>query len=188
MPWGRVPINLGGLGLGVGHTEASRRLTWGLAACYRARMARRAVVGVLCAMGLACGSEVSKEELSDLRDRVSRLEERVGSPKRESAEVVPGATVEMKSFVLNVIDDKEASHPMKISIAVELAKEAKAEEFEVFKPRIRDSVLSYLRIVSYEEANNPKRKERMQQDMLGCVHRAGATNAKSVLIQDIVIQ
>ena len=102
--------------------------------------------------------------------------------------MTPGATVEMKPFVLNVIDDKEASHPMKISIAVELAKEAKAEEFEVFKPRIRDSVLSYLRIVSYEEANNPKRKERMQQDMLGCVHRAGATNAKSVLIQDIVIQ
>lgn len=103
-------------------------------------------------------------------------------------EVTPGATVEIKPFVLNVIDEQQAPHAMKITIAIELDKEGNADAFQVFLPRIRDSVLSYLRTLTYEEAKNPKRKERMQQDMLERVHRAGASNAKSVLIQDIVMQ
>lgn len=102
---------------------------------------------------------------------------------------LPGLTIDLKAFVVNVIDEKTGEgKPCKMTVAIELKKLAKKEEFEPFVPRIRDQVLSYVRSLSYQEVTNPRTKERMTEDLLSLIHKLGAEQAERVLIQELVTQ
>ncbi|MBM4358927.1 MAG: flagellar basal body-associated FliL family protein [Deltaproteobacteria bacterium] len=101
----------------------------------------------------------------------------------------PGLTIELKAFVVNVQDEKTGENkPMKMSVAIELEKLAKKEEFEPFIPRIRDAILGYVRNLSYQQVINPRTKERMTEDLLKIVHELGCEQAQRVLVQELVTQ
>jgi flagellar basal body-associated protein FliL len=104
-------------------------------------------------------------------------------------EKIPGPTVDLEPFVLNVLDEKTGDqHAMKIRLQIELAKGAIAEQFTVFVPRTRDTFLAYLRGLSYSQAKDYHFKERISEDLLDRLHKLGAENAIRVLITDIVLQ
>lgn len=117
-----------------------------------------------------------------------------GAPKLQDPEAkvdeanLPGPTVPLQPFTLNLLDDEGGQHAMKITIALELTKEASPEAFTAYVPRVRDVILGYLRSLGYEDAKDPKRIERMSEVMLARVHRIGAEQATRVLIQDLVMQ
>ncbi|MCA9625645.1 MAG: flagellar basal body-associated FliL family protein, partial [Myxococcales bacterium] len=67
---------------------------------------------------------------------------------------VPGPTVKLAPFVLSVKDDKGGAHPMKVSIAVELAAGSAEADFDSYEPRVRDATIRLLRNLSYDEASN----------------------------------
>jgi len=111
------------------------------------------------------------------------------TPKAHDEKKVPGLTIELKAFIINVTDEKTGENkPLKMSIAIELQKLAKKEEFEPFIPRIRDTVFSYVRQVSYQEVMKPRTKDRMTEDLLGLIHKLGAESATRVLVQEMVTQ
>jgi len=102
---------------------------------------------------------------------------------------MPGLTIDLKAFVVNVQDEKTGENkPCKMTVAIELEKLAKKEEFEPFIPRIRDQVLSYVRNLSYQQVTNPRTKERMTEDLLELIRKLGAEQAQRVLIQELVTQ
>jgi len=102
---------------------------------------------------------------------------------------MPGLTIDLKAFVVNVQDEKTGENkPCKMTVAIELEKLAKKEEFEPFIPRIRDQVLTYVRNLSYQQVTNPRTKERMTEDLLELIRKLGAEQAQRVLIQELVTQ
>lgn len=101
---------------------------------------------------------------------------------------LPGPTVPLMPFVLNVQDADGASHAAKVTFAIELKKDVDPKAFEVFSPRIRDTVLTYLRAMTFEEMSDGKSKVKMTEDLLAAIHKLGAEDASQVLVQDFVIQ
>ncbi len=118
-----------------------------------------------------------------------------GSPAPAAEQVVdavdskvPGPTVPLNPFVLNVQDKEGATHAAKLTFAVELKKAVDPKLFEVFVPRIRDTVLTYLRSMTFEEMSDSKGKVKMTGDLLAAINKLGAEDASQVLVQDFVIQ
>jgi flagellar basal body-associated protein FliL len=99
----------------------------------------------------------------------------------------PGPTVVLDPFIVTLAD---AGHPhvIKLTLAVELKHTAKAEEFKAFVPRIRDTTLSYLRALPYEEASSPARFEQLRIDLLERLTKLGIHDAEHVLVTEFVAQ
>jgi len=100
----------------------------------------------------------------------------------------PGPTVALEPFLITVTDTKGKGHVMKVSVAVEFDHLAKEEALKPFAPRIRDAVLTYLRALSFEEAGDGTRMEKMRSEMLERCTKAGASSAVRVLVTDFVLQ
>lgn len=112
-----------------------------------------------------------------------------GHAEKVDKDKKPGLTIELKTFVVNVVDEKtNEQHPMKLSLSIELAHEAKKEDFEPFIPRIRDAILNYVRNMAYQQVINPRTKQRMTEDLLEIIHKLGCEQAHQVLIQELVTQ
>ncbi|MSP25126.1 MAG: flagellar basal body-associated FliL family protein [Myxococcales bacterium] len=122
----------------------------------------------------------------------------LGAPKQVSPEdaqhkldatKLPGATVDLKPFVLNVIDEKSSdAHHAKVTIAIELAKNIPVEQFNNFVPRVRDACLTYFRNLSFQEIKNPRTATKISEDLLLRIHQLGAEFAVRVLVHEIVVQ
>ncbi|MEM9691592.1 MAG: flagellar basal body-associated FliL family protein [Myxococcota bacterium] len=108
--------------------------------------------------------------------------------EQKGDENVPGPTVPLSPFVLNVADTKGGLHPMKVTLAIELTPGTDPASFEGFVPRVRDTCISYLRSLSYKEAADGRSKEKITGDILGQIKKQGAETAQAVLIQDYIIQ
>ena len=100
----------------------------------------------------------------------------------------PGPTLNLEPFLLSVADGNKKVHPMKVTIAIEFDAKEKEEGLKSLTPRIRDSVLGFLRTVSYEETIDPAGGDKIRGDMLERLRTSGATTAEHVLITDLVIQ
>jgi flagellar basal body-associated protein FliL len=101
----------------------------------------------------------------------------------------PGPTLPLEPFLLTVPDGAKKAHAMKVTIAVEFDASAKGEEgFKTLVPRIRDSALSYLRTLTYEEVLDPAVSDKMRADILERAQSSGAPGAQRVLITDFVVQ
>jgi len=108
----------------------------------------------------------------------------------------PGPTVALEPFLVVTLDSSRKTHPMKVTLAVEFeasGKESKGEEgkddpLKGFVPRIRDAALSYLRGVTYEDAMDNSRSEKMRTELLERFRAAGAGGATRVLVTDLVVQ
>jgi flagellar basal body-associated protein FliL len=113
------------------------------------------------------------------------------APAAEHAEAkAPGPTLALEPFLLTVPDGTKKAHAMKVTIAVEFdAASIKGEEgFKTLVPRIRDSALSYLRTLTYEEVLDPTAGDTMRKDLLEKTQSSGAPGAQRVLITDFVVQ
>lgn len=109
-----------------------------------------------------------------------------GKKRREEA---PGPTLSLDPFLLSVFDAQHKPHPMKLTVAVEFsAKAAGHDDPKSFMPRIRDTVLSYLRNMSYEQVTDPAQFSKIRVELLAHCKDVGAENAEKVLITDFVIQ
>jgi flagellar basal body-associated protein FliL len=100
----------------------------------------------------------------------------------------PGPTLTLDAFLVSMTDDAKRPHTMRISLAVELRRGAKEEEFKPFIPRIRDSTLALLRNIAYEDATDAKKMDEARRRLLDRYHQVGAESASAVLITDLVVQ
>jgi flagellar basal body-associated protein FliL len=100
----------------------------------------------------------------------------------------PGATISLEPFLLTVPDSAGKPHGMKVTIALELKKDATAEKFAPFKPRVRDATLTYLRSLTFERASDSKLIEQAREELLERYHGIGAEDATQVLVTDFAIQ
>jgi flagellar basal body-associated protein FliL len=108
----------------------------------------------------------------------------------------PGPTVALDPFLVVTLDVAKKTHPMKVTLAVEFepnpkeAKEGEGKEdtLKGFTPRIRDAALSYLRVMTYEDAMDNTHSDKMRADLLERFRAAGAVGATRVLVTDLVVQ
>lgn len=105
----------------------------------------------------------------------------------ETAATKPGPTIVLEPFLVTIPDPPQ-THVLKLTIAVELKLGTKEEEFKVFVPRVRDSTLSYLRSLTFEEAQSSERVEAMRSDLLERIEKLGVRSATQVLVTDYVTQ
>lgn len=100
----------------------------------------------------------------------------------------PGPTIALEPFLVTVPDESRKSHPMKLTIAVEFEATVKEETLKAFTPRIRDAVLVYVRGLQYEEVADPKKGEKLREEILDRCRKAGAVAAERILVTDMVVQ
>ena len=100
----------------------------------------------------------------------------------------PGPTVALEPFLVTISDAKGKGHAMKVSLAVEFDHTQKEDALKPFASRIRDAILSYIRVLSFEDAVDGGHMEKLRAEMLERCHSAGATGAARILITDLVIQ
>ena len=100
----------------------------------------------------------------------------------------PGPTVALEPFVLLTPDASKKMHAMKVSLAVEFDEKTKEETLKSFTPRIRDSALTYLRGLSYEDSIDCAKSDKARTDLLEHFRTIGAVGATRVLITDLVVQ
>jgi flagellar basal body-associated protein FliL len=118
---------------------------------------------------------------------VKEKEEAEGHGKKH--EEAPGPTLTLDPFLLSVFDANKKAHPMKLSVAVEFsAKAGGHDDPKVFQPRIRDSVLTHLRKMTYEEISDPTHFAGIRKELLEECKEVGAEHAEKVLVTDFVIQ
>jgi flagellar basal body-associated protein FliL len=107
----------------------------------------------------------------------------------------PGPTIALEPFVVVTLDASKKTHPMKVTLAVEFEanpkeskEESKDDSLKGFTPRIRDAALSYLRLMSYEDAIDSNHSDKLRGDLLEKFRAAGAVGASRVLVTDLVVQ
>lgn len=107
----------------------------------------------------------------------------------------PGPTVALEPFLVVTLDSTKKTHPMKVTLAVEFEanpreskEEGKEDPLKPFIPRIRDAALSYLRVLSYEDAMDNAHSDKMRAELLERFKSAGAAGAARVLVTDLVVQ
>lgn len=100
----------------------------------------------------------------------------------------PGPTVQLEPFVANLVAADGKPHAVKVTVAIELAHEAKEDEFKVFIPRVRDATLTYLRGVSFEDLADHGKIEKVRHDLLEKIRGVGAISSDQVLITDLITQ
>ncbi len=110
------------------------------------------------------------------------------SVKKHKEEKPPGPTINLEPFLLVTADEAKKSHAMKVTLAVEFGEGVKEDALKNFTPRIRDAALSYLRTVSYEEAIDATKADKLREDLLEKFQKAGASDAERVLVTDLVVQ
>lgn len=111
-------------------------------------------------------------------------EEPVEKPKY----IPPGMTIPLEPFIANINDEEGKPHAIKVTIAIELAREAKEEEFKAFLPRVRDVTLTYLRNLTFEQVTDQENADKIKLDLIDKWHAVGATAAQKVLITDLITQ
>jgi flagellar basal body-associated protein FliL len=104
----------------------------------------------------------------------------------------PGPTLALEPFLVVTLDSLRKTHAMKVTIAVEFEasgkEESKEDALKGFVPRIRDAALSYLRLMTYEDAMDTNHSDKMRADLLEKFRAAGAGGATRVLVTDLVVQ
>jgi flagellar basal body-associated protein FliL len=100
----------------------------------------------------------------------------------------PGPTVALEPFVLLTPDGTKKMHAMKVTLAIEFDEKAKEDTLKSFTPRIRDAALTYLRSMTYEDAVDSGKSDKLRTDLLDRFRNVGAIGATRVLITDLVIQ
>lgn len=100
----------------------------------------------------------------------------------------PGVTVPLEPFLVTTSDATGKQRAIKLTLALELRPKETDEAIKPFVPRIRDSGLSYLRALPYEEATSNQHVEKMREELLERFTKLGALSIEQILITDFVTQ
>lgn len=100
----------------------------------------------------------------------------------------PGPTVPLEPFLVSVLDVAKKAHPLKLSIAIEFGATDKEDALKPFVPRIRDTFLTHVRTLTFEEAVDSQHSDKLRAELLERCHKVGAMTAERVLITDLVSQ
>jgi flagellar basal body-associated protein FliL len=91
-----------------------------------------------------------------------------------------------------IVDVREASgdmHHLKVGIAVELGKGVTDEEFKKQIPRIRDTAISYLRSLKFDDISSPSKFDPIRNELGERIaHASGKAKVQRVLFTDFVAQ
>lgn len=114
-------------------------------------------------------------------------------PQHEEAPAIPtvrapGVTVPLETFLITTNDANGKSRAIKLTLALELRHKETEEAIKPFIPRIRDSALSYLRGIPFEEATSSQHVEKMRTELLERFTKLGAISIEQILITDFVTQ
>jgi flagellar basal body-associated protein FliL len=99
----------------------------------------------------------------------------------------PGPTQALEPFLVTVHDANHKGHPMKMTVAIEFDAQSHDDPKNLV-PRLRDTILTYLRSVTYEQLVDGEHNEKMRTEMLERCRAAGAGSAEKILITDFVVQ
>lgn len=100
----------------------------------------------------------------------------------------PGPTLTLEPFLVTVLDAQKKQHPMKVTLAVEFDHSMKAEALKDETPRVRDACLRHLRTVTYEDAVDIEKSNKLRDDLAESLDKAGVYEVERVLITDYVVQ
>jgi flagellar FliL protein len=103
-----------------------------------------------------------------------------------------GEEGELASLDPIIVDIREANgdaHHLKVGIAVELGKGVTEEEFKKQVPRIRDTAISYLRSLRFDEISTPSKFDPIRTELGERIaHASGKAKVQRVLFTDFVAQ
>lgn len=139
------------------------------------------VVGIILPALLAGAASFGGAMLGSGSNETAAAEE-------EGLSEAPGPTVRLQPFVLTLVDANDEPHAMKVTVAIELTKDAVEEDFENFVPRIRDATISMLRSLRFEDASSGDTQAQLRDRLLERVHELGAKQAQAIWVTDFVMQ
>jgi flagellar basal body-associated protein FliL len=124
--------------------------------------------------------------------KVAAAHAAIANPGPERITVVvappPGPTVALEPFVLLTPDASKKMHAMRVTLAIEFEEKTKEETLKSYTPRVRDAALTYLRTMTYEDAIDNAKTDKLRADLLEKFRTVGAVAASRVLITDLVVQ
>ncbi|HMJ53521.1 MAG TPA: flagellar basal body-associated FliL family protein [Polyangiaceae bacterium] len=100
-----------------------------------------------------------------------------------------GELAALDPIIVDVRESNGETHHLKVGIAVELGKGVTDEEFKRQVPRIRDSAISYLRSLKFDEISSPAKFDPIRTELGERIaHASGKARVQRVLFTDFVAQ
>lgn len=99
--------------------------------------------------------------------------------------------VNLPGFLVNLGDDVNDQHYLKVSIAVELGGEGEeaAKGFESKQAKVRSAVLMYLSTLKIEDVSGAENRKKILEKMRSEVrHAVGSKVARNVYLTELVVQ
>lgn len=101
---------------------------------------------------------------------------------------LPGYTLALAPFMVITRDAERRNHPMRVVLNIEFTEATTEASVTPLLLRIRDTVLTQLREVSYEDAANPAHMAALRTSLATHVTEAGVRGVARVLVTDFVVQ
>ena len=106
-----------------------------------------------------------------------------------SEDAPPSEAAALDPIVVDVRDASGELHHLKVGIACELGHGVTEEEFKKLVPRMRDSAISYLRGLPFDEITTPAKFDSIRTELGERIaHAAGKERVHRVLFTDFVAQ
>jgi flagellar FliL protein len=98
-------------------------------------------------------------------------------------------SIAFESLVIDLRDENDKVHHLKVGMSAELAEGTSKEQFAAYTPRGREAAIMYLRGLRHEVATSPEKFESVKEELSKRVREAmGKKRVKRVLITDFVSQ
>jgi len=105
------------------------------------------------------------------------------------ADEPPGEVAALDPIIVDVREANGDAHHLKVGIAVELGHGTGEEEWKRLVPRIRDSAISYLRSLSFDEVSSAAKFDSIRSELGERIsHAAGKGRVRRVMFTDFVAQ
>jgi flagellar basal body-associated protein FliL len=100
-----------------------------------------------------------------------------------------GELAALDPIIVDIREINGDAHHLKVGIAVELGKGVTDEEFKKQVPRIRDSAISYLRSLKFDDVSTPSKFDPIRTELGERIaHASGRAKVQRVLFTDFVAQ
>jgi flagellar FliL protein len=100
-----------------------------------------------------------------------------------------GELAQLDPIIVDIREISGEAHHLKVGIAVELGKGVTDEEFKKQIPRIRDTAISYLRSLKFDEISTPAKFDPIRAELGERIaHVSGKARVQRVLFTDFVAQ
>jgi flagellar basal body-associated protein FliL len=100
-----------------------------------------------------------------------------------------GELAALDPIIVDIRESNGDAHHLKVGIAVELGKGVTDEEFKKQVPRIRDSAISYLRSLKFDDVSTPSKFDPIRTELGERIaHASGRARVQRVLFTDFVAQ